>query len=232
MSEPVADNSKMKRNLTLLGLSGTIGAVALFALFALWRANPDIAYWQGLLVAGRTYLEANPWALVLALMVLPGIGFPVSPLLVLFGVVLGPRFGMPLTCVIGVCAHSICSAWFYFLAAGPLRGFLKRSVLKNRPLPAISGGNALRLGFMIRMAPGLPYPIQNIALGVMGLRFGTYLLVSVPTTSIYTIGFIVTGGALFQGKAGLALTGIFLIVVVLLATRMWMKRAKTKSYAR
>ena len=231
MSEPVANHSKMKRNLILLGLSGAIGAAALFALFTLWRANPDIAYWKGLVIEGRAYLEANPWALVLALMILPGVGFPVSPLLVLFGVVLGPRFGMPLTCLIGVCAHSICSAWFYFLAAGPLRDVLKRTVLKDRPLPEMSGGNALRLGLMIRMAPGLPYPIQNIALAVMGMRFWMYLLVSVPTTSIYTIGFIVTGGAIFQGKAGLAITGIFLLIVVLLATRMWMNRAKAKTHA-
>jgi uncharacterized membrane protein YdjX (TVP38/TMEM64 family) len=77
---------------------------------------------------------------------------------------------------------------------------------------------------MIRITPGIPYPVQNVALGVMGLRFKTYLLASLPAQSLYTIGFIVTSGALFQGQAGLAISGVLLLIVIVLATRMLRNR--------
>lgn len=219
----------MRRNLILLGTATTITAALMLVL---WMLYPDIAAWKELLEEGRAYMEAHPWTLILALAILPGLGFPVSPLLILFGLVLGPRYGVVTASIIGVAAHSLCSAWFYALAAGPLRTFLLRTVLKNRPLPHITQSNALRLGFMIRITPGLPYPLQNVALGAMGMPFPTYMLVSVPTTSLYTVGFIVTGGAIFEGQTGLALTGIMLIIVMILATRMYMNRAKAKNERR
>jgi uncharacterized membrane protein YdjX (TVP38/TMEM64 family) len=189
-----------------------------------WSTHPDIEYWKRLGSDARAYLEAHPLLLILGLMTLPGIGFPMSPLLIIFGIVMGPRFGMPTTCLIGIAATSVCSIWTYILASGPLRNLLKRHLLSKWTLPELSNRNALRLGLMIRITPGIPYPVQNVALGVMGLRFKTYLLASLPAQSLYTIGFIVTSGALFQGQAGLAISGVLLLIVIVLATRMLRNR--------
>ncbi len=201
-----------------------LGAAGVLVLWLLWRAQPDVNFWLGLLADGRAYLEENPRALMLALLVLPGIGFPISPLLILFGIALGPRFGMPATCALGILLHSLCSVWTYWAAAGPFRGLLERFVLRNRALPGLASGNALQICIFLRITPGIPYALQNVALGLMRLPFLTYLLVSIPLQSIYTVGFIVTGGAIFEGRAGLALTGVALLAAVIILTRILSRR--------
>ncbi|MGB0415816.1 MAG: TVP38/TMEM64 family protein [Coraliomargarita sp.] len=224
MSEPSLDLKKRNvRNLILFLLPGIISAAVVYKL---WSAHPDLAYWKGLLDELRAFLADNPWALILTVATLPGLGVPISPILILFGIVMQPQFGVIGACAIGIAAQSLCSIWTYFLASGILRDFLRNYVLRNRALPELNHRNALRLGFIIRIAPGFPYALQNIVLGVLGLPFKTYLLVSIPVNSLYTIGFIVTGGAIFEGQVGLALTGALLLVVVILATRMIRSRAQ------
>ena len=200
-------------------------ALTALAVYGAWNAQPDPIYWQQLVSDVRAYLKAHPLVLIVLLATLPGLGLPMSPLLVLFGMVIGPRYGMPLACLIGIAATSLCTSWTYALASGPLRRLLQKHLLSKWTLPELSEHSALRLGLIIRITPGIPYPLQNIVLGVMRLRFKTYLLVSLPIQSVYTTAFIVTGGALFEGEAGLALTGALLLVVIFLASRLLRHRA-------
>jgi uncharacterized membrane protein YdjX (TVP38/TMEM64 family) len=218
MTEPTEQKRRLRRNLALLLIPAAFSAMAVFLL---WQSHPNLAYWLGLIDTGRAFLEANPWALIAVLATLPGLGFPVSPVLVLFGIVLAPLYGMPTTLALAVAAHSLCSIWTYALAAGPLRGLLTNYVLRHRELPNMSDGNALRLGLILRLTPGIPYALQNIVLGILGMRFRHYLLVSIPTTSIWTVGFVMTGGAIFKGHLGWAITGIFILIALVLVTRMW-----------
>ena len=217
MSETTAASRRWKRNLALLIIPALISAAAVF-LF--WQSHPDVEYWIGLIAQGREFLEANPWALIAALAILPGLGFPISPLLILFGIVLTPRYGVAPALAIAIAAQGLCTVWTYALAAGPLRGLLTRYMLRHRELPELSEQNALRLGLIIRLTPGIPYAIQNIVLGILGMRLPLYVLISIPTTSIWTVGFVVTGGAIFEGHLGLALTGLAFIIVLVLVTRM------------
>lgn len=221
MTEPDEQKRRLRRNLALLLIPALISAMAVFLL---WKSHPEMAYWLGLIDSGRSFLEANPWALIAVLATLPGLGFPISPVLILFGVVLAPRYGMPATLALAISAHSLCTIWTYALAAGPLRGLLTEYILRHRELPTMSEGNALRLGLILRLTPGIPYAVQNIVLGILGMRFRHYLLVSIPTTSIWTVGFVMTGGAIFKGHAGWAIGGIAILIVLVLVTRMWSRK--------
>ena len=221
MAEPSEQKRRLKRNLALLLIPALFSAMAVFLL---WQSHPDLDYWLGLLEKSRAYLEANPWALIAVLATLPGLGFPSSPVLVLFGVVMAPRFGMPTALALAIAAQSLCSIWTYALAAGPLRELLTRYVLRHRELPSMSPSNAVRLGFILRLTPGIPYALQNIVLGILGMRFRPYLLVSIPSTSLWTAGFVITGGAIFKGHFGWAITGIVILIVLVLVTRMWSRK--------
>ncbi len=214
---------KWRRNTGLLLIPAGIGALAVYLL---WQTNPDIDYWRGLFQSSIGYLENNPWALLAALATLPGLGFPISPLLVLFGIALAPRYGMPATCLLGILAQSVCTIWSYLLAAGPLRGILSRYLRRRRELPQFTDRNIVRVGLILRITPGIPYALQNVALGILGMRLKPYLAVSIPITSLWSIGFIVTGGALFEGRAGLAITGILLLLVLILITRTLRRRTQ------
>ncbi|MGZ0654336.1 TVP38/TMEM64 family protein [Coraliomargarita sp. W4R53] len=221
MANPPEQTRRLWRNLALLLIPAVFSALAVYLL---WRSHPDLAYWLGLMEQGRAFLEANPWALIAALATLPGLGFPISPVIVLFGVVLAPIYGMPATLALAIGAQSLCTIWTYALAAGPLRGLLTTYVLRHRELPNMSEGNAVRLGLILRLTPGIPYALQNIVLGILGMRFRPYLLVSIPTTSVWTAGFVITGGAIFKGQIGWAITGVVILIVLVLATRMWSRK--------
>jgi uncharacterized membrane protein YdjX (TVP38/TMEM64 family) len=82
------------------------------------------------------------------------------------------------------------------------------------------------LGLILRLTPGIPYALQNIALGIVGMRLRPYLMVSIPTTSMWTAGFVLTGGAIFEGRVGLAITGITILCILIIATRMLPRRNK------
>ena len=213
----------LKHKLLLLLIPAVLTAALLLWLYLRY---PQVEQWRNGLETLLTWLEVHPWALVLAVMLLPGTGFPLSLLLITFGGVLGPLFGSWTACLIGILALSICSLWTYLLAAGPLRDFLQTSLLRNRSLPEFHGRNAYRVSFILRATPGIPYAIQNVALGVMGIDLKTYLIVSLPVQSLYAIGFILTSGAIFEGKVGLAITGGALLIVLIILTRMFRQRRK------
>ena len=221
MANPSEHTRRLRRNLALLLIPAAFSALAVYLL---WHSHPDREYWLDLLQQGRDFLEANPWALIALLATMPGIGFPISPVLILFGIVLAPEYGLLITLGLAIGAQSLCTTWTYALAAGPLRELLTRYVLRHRELPEMSESNAIRLGFIMRLTPGIPYALQNIVLGILGMRLRPYLLVSIPTTSIWTVGFVVTGGAIFKGQIGWAITGIAVLIVLVLATRMWNRK--------
>lgn len=223
MPELTVSTRRRWRNLALLCIPAVLSALTVFML---WRSHPNAEYWLNLLAAGRAFLEAHPWALIAVLATLPGLGFPISPVLVLFGLVLAPHYGMPATLALAFAAQAVCTTWTYALAAGPLRAWLSAQVLRHRELPILTEGNAIRLGLILRLTPGIPYAIQNIALGALGMRLRTYLLVSIPTTSLWTAGFVITGGAIFKGNIGWAISGLAILIVLVLATRMWSRKNK------
>jgi uncharacterized membrane protein YdjX (TVP38/TMEM64 family) len=212
---------RLRRNLALLFIAAFLSALAVFLL---WQRYPEPAHWVSLLEDARLYLKANPWALLLTLATLPGVGFPISPLLILFGIVFAPRFGMPATLAMAIAAQAVCTVWTYGLAAGPLRGFLSSYVIRRRELPQLTDKNTLRLGLMLRLTPGFPYALQNIVLGILGMRWRPYLLVSIPITSLWAVGFVMTGGAIFEGELAWILTGAIILITLVLATRMWRRK--------
>lgn len=223
MAEPTKSTRRLQRNLALLCIPAVLSALTVFLL---WHSHPEVAYWLGLLAEGQSFLQANPWALIAVLATLPGFGFPISPVLVLFGIVLAPLYGMPATLALAFAAQGLCTIWTYALAVGPMRGLLTAYILRHRELPELTNGNAVRLGLILRLTPGIPYALQNVALGILGMRLRPYLLVSLPTTSIWTAGFVITGGAIFKGQIGWAVTGVVILIVLVLATRMWSRKNK------
>lgn len=225
MPESSCEIQKCSPRNCAIRFAALLAILLLAALFLLRSGLPlDKASLIAWIESARASLESRPLALIAALAILPGLGAPVSPLLIFFGIVIGPLYGLPAACVIGVAAQSLCTAWAYFLASGPLREFLRKTLLRKITLPELTPGNAAKICFMVRLAPGFPYAWQNLTLGVLKMHFPTYMLVSIPVQSIYTIGFISTGGALFEGKAGHALTAFCLLLIAVFALRLLRKK--------
>ena len=172
MSESVGPKRRLQRKLVLLLVLGVVSAMVVMLL---WQSHPEAIYWLELLDLGHSFLEENPWALFVVMATLPGLGFPSSATLMLFGVVMAPQYGMPAAVALAIAAQSLCSIWTYGLAAGPLKRLLRRYLQRERALPEMSKHNAVRLGLILRLTPGIPYALQNIILGIIGTVSYTHL---------------------------------------------------------
>ena len=132
IADCVDSKGRPKRKLESLMISSVLSAIA-FLIF--WQNHPNISYYLWLLEAGLSFLEDYPWALIAVMATLPGLGFPSSPDLELFGVVIAPDYGMPAAVELAIAAKTLCSIWTYALSPGPLKGLLLRYVLRGEPYP-------------------------------------------------------------------------------------------------
>ncbi len=179
-------------------LAGALGLLVL----VLFRAEISTV-WNTLL----GLLQQLPWGWYLAaLIVLPAVGCPMSPLLLpmsaLFG--LGPSLLMALAATLAGPTLG------YHLAAGLGRPILRKLLAGTRfadlSLPAEGGWLVI---LAMRLTPGVPYCVQNFVPGLCGYPFGRFLLISWPA-AFTAIAAIIALGEGFQqalrGELGAALT--------------------------
>lgn len=176
--------------------------------------------------AFNAQLAQHPHLLMLALAILPGIGFPISPLLIVFGTSLTPQYGLPATCLLGVAMQSLCTTWSYLIAAGLLKNCLTQWLHRRYTLPSLQTKGAITATLLIRLAPGFPYALQNIILGLIGVPLKTYLLISLPITAMISSIFISSGAAIIEANTQGLLIGFAALVLVLIGLRIGAMKLK------
>jgi uncharacterized membrane protein YdjX (TVP38/TMEM64 family) len=197
--------------------AAALAAITLAALAALvWLAagHPDLttikdqfekaAHW----CAGQ-----NPAIYVLALALLPYVGMPVSFLYLAAGSVYTPVEGLTLT-TIGLALNLPLG----FLIRTP---WLKTRITRGLEhcqwrLPEVPPGHAGKLIVLTRIIPGPPLVVQNFFLALAGVPFWKYYFYSLPLAVLFAAGLILTGNAVSNGKFGLAIQGICLVVALAL----------------
>jgi uncharacterized membrane protein YdjX (TVP38/TMEM64 family) len=123
---------------------------------------------------------------------------------------------------------NIC--WTHLLAAGPLRQRIIR-LLGSRlqvwlDMPT---NDLMRVSCLLRVTPGVPLLVQNYAIGILGIPLRYSVLLAIPITGLYVCGFVLTGGAIFEGSLGAAIAGISLLIAASIALKMIRRRlAATK----
>jgi uncharacterized membrane protein YdjX (TVP38/TMEM64 family) len=159
-----------------------------------------------------------PWAIFFAIAILPGLGFPSSVLLLLAGAVWGASWS---SCAIAFVAVLINICWSHLAAAGPGKSLVARLLgerwLKWSEIPRT---DFPKLACVLRVTPGIPLFVQNYLSGLLGIPLGLSLMIAAPVTGIYVCGFVLTGGALFQGKFGHAMAGLLLLVAAALLVKL------------
>jgi uncharacterized membrane protein YdjX (TVP38/TMEM64 family) len=168
------------------------------------------------------WCRSNPVALFAAIAILPGLGFPASPLLILAGAVWGSDLG---SCFIAIAATALNMTWTYAAAAGPARRIIAR-LLGTRwdRWRDMDRRNLLKLTLLLRITPGVPLVIQNYTLGLLAVPFVPYLLISVPINGLFVTGFVLTGGAIFEGSLGAAIAGVSILIAASIAVKMIRRR--------
>ncbi|MFN2357513.1 MAG: hypothetical protein ABR534_07220 [Desulfotignum sp.] len=157
--------------------------------------------------------SVHPAMVLLPYLVLPLVGFPVTPFLVLLGLRFGSAWGIVLMLAI-MPIHLIISFWFTRKVAGPWIRKLAKKV--GVSIPELPENRRLGFAFLFMVIPGLGYSIKNLLLPLSGIRFFPYLMCGWLIQGIMGVPFVIMGKALIQWDIKLlAVVGIIVLVIFL-----------------
>jgi uncharacterized membrane protein YdjX (TVP38/TMEM64 family) len=165
--------------------------------------------------------DAGPWVFFLAFALLPAVGFPISVFYLTAGSAFADRMGMGGVLAAAGVALLVNIAVSYWLARYALRPWLVQLIsLTKYKIPVVAPTEHAEITLILRITPGPPYFVQSYLLGLAEVSFGTYIWISWIISMAYASGFIVFGDAILHGKAGLAVTGISVLVAVALIVHL------------
>ena len=216
----IAQNPRFRALVIISAVLGLVGMVVA------WKMGLDLATMKKLWVDGEAFLKANPWSLFLAIVFLPGLPVPVSALLILAGAVWGTTWW---SCLLVVLALALNMTWTYWVAAYPARGIMEKILATTSiKIPDLPKKDHVRLILVLRLTPGLPLFVHNYVLGFFRPPFPLYLLLSLALSGPIAVGILLTGGALLKGNAGMAITGIGVLVIAIVGTKILRARFAKK----
>lgn len=221
MSEAMPrEKKKMLIKLAVLGV--IIGTAAVFLL-----SGVDL---KALLEQGVEMIrEAGPVVFFTALAVLPAVGCPLSIFTLPAGSVFAPELGMPLVLLLVCASIAVNLTITYWLSRHLFRPWLiKLLTWLGYTLPEVSAKNHRVLVFLVRVTPGPPYVLQSYLLGLAGIPFVTYFIISWIISSSYACAFVLFGDALMHGRGKMALMAIGLFVVLTVGVHLLRRKYARK----
>jgi len=137
--------------------------------------------------------QVDGWMFVMAMSLLPVVGFPIAAFYLFAGATFGFWEGW-LYCLLSLAINMTLS---YVVARYCLHEALSRLLQKwGYPLPKLSELNEFRFTFILRTVPGPPFPIQNYLLSLLEIRFPIYITISLLAQGAIAAGMVACGGAL------------------------------------
>lgn len=161
--------------------------------------------------------DLGPIPFFLALALLPAVGFPTTP----FFLVAGAAFGLGIGIVGSIVSQALNLVLCYWLATRYLHGFLERVIARTKyRIPQVREENRLKVTLLIKITPGPPNFLKNYILGLAGIPFGMYFLVSLPASAGYGVAVIVLGDSLLDGNIGQGVVAVCILVSLMLGIRL------------
>ncbi len=177
--------------------------------------------------------DRYPWLLFFAIALLPGLGVPNCPLLIICGTSMTAALGHWQAIGLAVAAVIVNILWTWWVAAFPLRQFLCQRVGNRvgkylKHTDQHQERNILTITFLLHVTPGVPLFVQNYFPGIHRLNYWKYLAIAIPVQSLYTALIVGSSGQIF-----LALKSSLLLVLIaaLAAGAVALHRRHNKSTA-
>jgi uncharacterized membrane protein YdjX (TVP38/TMEM64 family) len=179
----------------------------------------------------RTTIEAygawGPLLYVVGYVVAELLFVPALPLTLLGGLVFGPVWGTLYTWTGAVLAAALAFLVARHLARDTVRRWGAHSSRIARIDDAVER-HGWRILMVTRLAPLLPFNVQNFAYGLTRIPFWTYVAVSAVCILPGTIAFSVAGGALSspgsQSRIGWTLAAAAVLIVLVSLAPRWLVR--------
>ncbi len=183
--EPVTIRPLSRNVFVRLGLFGLLLLIGLSLL--LW-AGTDWRLWA------EQVTHLHPGVFLVAMSLLPVVGFPISAFYFFAGVVYGWQIGIPICLAALAINMSLSYIFTRTLLRAPLSELVRRRGLE---LPQVKRAKyQFRMTFLIRTVPGAPFPLQNYILALAGIPFKIYLPVSLAAQGVIGSVVIVTSSLL------------------------------------
>jgi len=167
----------------------------------------------------------NPWIWLLALCVLPVIGFPIAIFYLHAGLAFGPAVGIPLTWLGLAVNMSLSYAIGAKLFRRPLLAWLTRHGYR---VPQLGRLGNFRLVFLMRTIPGPPFPVQNYLLAIAGVPFRAYFVISLLCQGTIAVGMICLGTLLWDWRQPGAWMMFAVLVAILAGMRVWHRHLQAR----
>jgi len=153
--------------------------------------------------------SGGPLVFFVAMAILPAVGFPMSVFYLTAASAFGAQMGMGGVIAASGAAIAIDLAVSYWLTRYGLRPWLEQMVSRTKyKIPVIAKEEQNQIILLVRITPGPPFFLQNILLGLAGVRFGPFFWISWAINMLYASGFIYFGEAILHGRGKAALIGL------------------------
>ena len=163
----------------------------------------------------------GPWAFFSAMALLPAVGVPLLTFSLTAAPAFAGRMGMAGVVAAGLAAITVNLVLAYWIARWALRPWVVRLLaFFGHRAPRVELSDMGDFIVLLRVTPGIPFPVQNYLLGLVDAPFRKYFLISCAASWAVNVGFIIFGGALQSGKGKMIFTALGLIVAAAAATHL------------
>lgn len=218
---------KIRRNKIKFAIAALVFiAIVLLWAFFIWQEEifallKSFSVW---LKGELSLLNKAPLILFpIAILILPIVGLPVSPVYLVAGGRPENIWLVILLCFLGVVLNM---ALGYFIAKW-FAGFIRPKIeARGIKVPEVPRDEQCDIIFLVRMIPGNPLTVQNYLLGLANVEFKRYMLVSMPVQFFQVAGYIYFSDGIINGDAANFFLGVSLLCVIAIIARMVQKRFK------
>ncbi len=162
-----------------------------------------------------TLRTAGPWVFYLAFALFTLVGLPSTPFFIIGGAtfalwenLIGSSLGMLLHFLL---AFQISSKWMRRTISTWLE-------VHGMTAPGVEPDNEWKVALMIKFAPGPPMFVKSYLMGVTGMSFKPFIIVSMPATWTYAVAWLTLGKSAMEGSVGWFLGGMALLIF---STAVW-----------
>ena len=199
----------VKRGLSVLAVVGLV-----LLLWSVWDREALMAW----------VARARPLPFFALMALLPVIGVPITPFFIVAGATFGARLGL-----IGSGLAVATNLILCYGIARKLRPRLKSLLRRfgyNLPDIGARKKGAVRFTLAVKLAPGLPQFVKNYGLGVAGVPFTPYFVLSMLITGVYGASFVVLGESLLTHDRGRAAIAAGFVAVLAVGLWWWRRRRR------
>jgi uncharacterized membrane protein YdjX (TVP38/TMEM64 family) len=165
--------------------------------------------------------DAGPWLFFGAMAVLPVVGAPLMAFTITAGEAFAGQMTMGGVLAATLAAIAVNLALTYWMAGRAVRPLLERLLKRfDYAVPRVTADNALTIALLVRLTPGPPFFLQSYVLGLAGVPFRLYMLVSWFCVLPWAVGAVVLGRGVLSGDFKVAVMGLGVIVAAVAAVQL------------